>query len=261
MWRYSGTNYRSLRTACTALCRNRPRTAMRPASRGAFRPGRRVTFPWGVGTPGGPFSRPRPGFTSGPLFLMTRFRAACAVDNMGMSQQGEKPAAHEDDWWRRLYDDTAPDTGPSSAPDSLDDRFDSASDAVSGPPGPQDHPVTAVPVPDPRTPGPGSAVRDTPGGAPAAPAPPLPLPHLRPHSPRSDSARRPRHAPRRSSPLCPRSLRSLCPRPPRRSDPRRRPRAPRPPYPRPRRRRAPWPFPRPGRPRPDRRGPVPSRCR
>ncbi|MFF6906363.1 protein phosphatase 2C domain-containing protein [Streptomyces sp. NPDC012389] len=48
-----------------------------------------------------------------------------------MSQQGEKPAAHEDDWWRKLYDDTAPDAGPSSAPDSLDDRFDSVSDTVS----------------------------------------------------------------------------------------------------------------------------------
>ncbi|MEV7163428.1 protein phosphatase 2C domain-containing protein [Streptomyces microflavus] len=48
-----------------------------------------------------------------------------------MSQQGEKPAAHEDDWWRKLYDETAPDTGPGSAPDSLDDRFDSVSDTVS----------------------------------------------------------------------------------------------------------------------------------
>ncbi|MEV4874576.1 protein phosphatase 2C domain-containing protein [Streptomyces cyaneofuscatus] len=48
-----------------------------------------------------------------------------------MSQQGEKPAAHEDDWWRKLYDETAPDTGPSTAPDSLDDRFDSVSDTVS----------------------------------------------------------------------------------------------------------------------------------
>lgn len=62
---------------------------------------------------------------------MSRFRAAFAVDNKGMSQQGEKPAAHEDDWWRKLYDETAPDTGPSSAPDSLDDRFDSVSDTVS----------------------------------------------------------------------------------------------------------------------------------
>ncbi|WP_432005707.1 protein phosphatase 2C domain-containing protein [Streptomyces parvus] len=50
-----------------------------------------------------------------------------------MSQQGEKPAAHEDDWWRKLYDESAPDTGPSRAADSLDDRFDSVSDTVSGP--------------------------------------------------------------------------------------------------------------------------------
>ncbi|MFI6961529.1 protein phosphatase 2C domain-containing protein [Streptomyces sp. NPDC050255] len=47
-----------------------------------------------------------------------------------MSQQGERPAAHEDDWWRRLYDESAPDTGASQAADSLDDRFDSASGAV-----------------------------------------------------------------------------------------------------------------------------------
>ncbi|MEV5199876.1 protein phosphatase 2C domain-containing protein [Streptomyces sp. NPDC053720] len=47
-----------------------------------------------------------------------------------MSQQGEKPAANEDDWWRRLYDENARDTGTSDAAESLDDRFDSASDAV-----------------------------------------------------------------------------------------------------------------------------------
>ncbi|MES9557598.1 MULTISPECIES: protein phosphatase 2C domain-containing protein [unclassified Streptomyces] len=47
-----------------------------------------------------------------------------------MSQQGETPAAHEDDWWSRLYDENARDTGTSEAGDSLDDRFDSASDAV-----------------------------------------------------------------------------------------------------------------------------------
>ncbi|MER8084676.1 protein phosphatase 2C domain-containing protein [Streptomyces sp. NPDC094048] len=47
-----------------------------------------------------------------------------------MSQQGETPAAHEDDWWRRLYDETARDTGASDAGDSLDDRFDSASGTV-----------------------------------------------------------------------------------------------------------------------------------
>ncbi|MFF2411008.1 protein phosphatase 2C domain-containing protein [Streptomyces sp. NPDC058092] len=47
-----------------------------------------------------------------------------------MSQQGERSAAHEDDWWRRLYDETARDTGATDAADSVDDRFDSASDAV-----------------------------------------------------------------------------------------------------------------------------------
>ncbi|MEU2024501.1 protein phosphatase 2C domain-containing protein [Streptomyces sp. NPDC016469] len=48
-----------------------------------------------------------------------------------MSQQGERPAAHEDDWWRRLYDESAPDTGANGTADSLDDRFDSASDTVA----------------------------------------------------------------------------------------------------------------------------------
>lgn len=73
----------------------------------------------------------RTSFT-GHFFLMPRFRTASAVDNKGMSQQGEKPAAHEDDWWRKLYDESAPDTGPGRAADSLDDRFDSVSDTVSG---------------------------------------------------------------------------------------------------------------------------------
>ncbi|MFF9567221.1 protein phosphatase 2C domain-containing protein [Streptomyces sp. NPDC014685] len=47
-----------------------------------------------------------------------------------MSQQGERPAAREDDWWHRLYDEDARDTGTGDAADTLDDRFDSASDAV-----------------------------------------------------------------------------------------------------------------------------------
>ncbi|MEU8565563.1 protein phosphatase 2C domain-containing protein [Streptomyces cyaneofuscatus] len=77
-----------------------------------------------------------------------------------MSQQGEKPAAHEDDWWRKLYDETAPDTGPSSAPDSLDDRFDSVSDTVSEAVEPEPEPESErepepLPLPevrpDPRT--------------------------------------------------------------------------------------------------------------
>ncbi|WP_328897051.1 protein phosphatase 2C domain-containing protein [Streptomyces sp. NBC_00236] len=66
-----------------------------------------------------------------------------------MSQQGEKPAAHEDDWWRRLYDDSAPDTGASQAADSLDDRFDSASGAVGSDGG--EVYGTAAAVPEPRT--------------------------------------------------------------------------------------------------------------
>lgn len=100
------------------------RTAATPIRR-SLRPVRRASFPWGVGPPGGPFA--------GHIFPMSRFRAASAVDNMGMSQQGEKPAAHEDDWWRKLYDETARDTGPGRAADSLDDRFDSVSDTVSSP--------------------------------------------------------------------------------------------------------------------------------
>ncbi len=89
------------------------------------------TGPPGVLPVGGGAAR-RTLFT-GYFFPMPRFRAAFAVDNRGMSQQGEKPAAHEDDWWRKLYDESAPDTGPCRAADSLDDRFDSVSDTVSGP--------------------------------------------------------------------------------------------------------------------------------
>ncbi|MFI0962715.1 protein phosphatase 2C domain-containing protein [Streptomyces sp. NPDC021080] len=44
-----------------------------------------------------------------------------------MSQQGDRPTGHEDDWWRQLYDDSTEDTGPAAVADSLDDRFASAS--------------------------------------------------------------------------------------------------------------------------------------
>ncbi|WP_351222322.1 protein phosphatase 2C domain-containing protein [Streptomyces sp. NPDC002133] len=48
-----------------------------------------------------------------------------------MSQQGEKPATADDDWWHRLYDESTPDTAPApSAGDTLDDRFHSAVDTV-----------------------------------------------------------------------------------------------------------------------------------
>lgn len=122
---------------------------------------------------------------------MLRFRAGSAVDNRGMSQQGEQPAAHEDDWWRKLYDETAPDTGPSSAPDSLDDRFDSVSDTVSGPAAPERRPAPGStpetgagrpPEPGPRSLAEPSAERrperqGPPGPPPAAaPAPAVPGP-------------------------------------------------------------------------------------
>lgn len=47
-----------------------------------------------------------------------------------MSQQGERPTGHEDDWWGELYDDSTEDTGPAPAADSLDDRFASAAGTV-----------------------------------------------------------------------------------------------------------------------------------
>ncbi|MEU1346447.1 protein phosphatase 2C domain-containing protein [Streptomyces sp. NPDC005795] len=83
-----------------------------------------------------------------------------------MSQMGERPAAHEDDWWRRLYDDSAPDTGASHAADSLDDRFDSAAGAV-GADGDEAHEAAAA-VPEPRAAS--SAVTRTAAPSPARPS-------------------------------------------------------------------------------------------
>ncbi|MFF0835758.1 MULTISPECIES: protein phosphatase 2C domain-containing protein [unclassified Streptomyces] len=57
-----------------------------------------------------------------------------------MSQQGGRPARHDDDWWGELYDDSTEDTGPTPAPDSLDDRFTSARNAVGERPGGRDAP-------------------------------------------------------------------------------------------------------------------------
>lgn len=88
-----------------------------------------------------------------------------AVDNKGMSQQGERPAAHEDDWWRRLYDESAPDTGASQAADSLDDRFDSVSGAMG--PGDGEAYEAAPAVPEPRAAAPSvTRMADTPPGPP-----------------------------------------------------------------------------------------------
>ncbi|MEJ8660583.1 MULTISPECIES: protein phosphatase 2C domain-containing protein [Streptomyces] len=95
-----------------------------------------------------------------------------------MSQQGEKPAAG-DDWWHRLYDESAPDTGPASAAgDTLDDRFDSAADTVGAPPPPDEGPGTwwdpsplqggAPPRPDGAPPAGGGPVAATPSTTPRA---------------------------------------------------------------------------------------------
>ncbi|WEH14584.1 protein phosphatase 2C domain-containing protein [Streptomyces sp. VNUA24] len=71
-----------------------------------------------------------------------------------MSQQGERPTGHEDDWWRQLYDDTTGDTGPSVAADSLDDRFASAADTVGESPETPETPGGAPDASDvPGTPG------------------------------------------------------------------------------------------------------------
>ncbi|MFV5993453.1 protein phosphatase 2C domain-containing protein [Streptomyces sp. NPDC056231] len=89
-----------------------------------------------------------------------------------MSQQGERPAAHEDDWWRRLYDETAADAGASRAADSLDDRFDSASAAV-GPAGPGAD--AAFPEPPHVAPADGPPVSPPPPAVPSSAPPPPPL--------------------------------------------------------------------------------------
>ncbi|MEV7339414.1 protein phosphatase 2C domain-containing protein [Streptomyces sp. NPDC093544] len=58
-----------------------------------------------------------------------------------MSQQGEKPTGHEDDWWGQLYDDSTEDTGPAAVADSLDDRFASVAGTVSLEPAPAPRPA------------------------------------------------------------------------------------------------------------------------
>lgn len=77
---------------------------------------------------------------------MSRFLTACAVDNKGMTQQG-------DNWWDKLYDASAPDTGPVPTSESLDERFDSVlTQAVpADQPPPVEPPTGQVPAPRPRT--------------------------------------------------------------------------------------------------------------
>uniref|UniRef100_A0AAU3I3L5 Protein phosphatase 2C domain-containing protein n=1 Tax=Streptomyces sp. NBC_01393 TaxID=2903851 RepID=A0AAU3I3L5_9ACTN len=89
-----------------------------------------------------------------------------------MSQQGEKPTGHEDDWWRQLYDDSTEDTGPAAVADSLDDRFASASGTLGDglDAGPETGP-DARPAPERK---PLSDVRPTSTRRPTSDVPPAP---------------------------------------------------------------------------------------
>ncbi len=71
---------------------------------------------------------------------MSRFRAPCAVDNKGMTQQGDS------NWWDKLYDESAPDTVPAVSGDTLDDHFATATRATTGPPSPRPPDMTSPDV-------------------------------------------------------------------------------------------------------------------
>ncbi|MEU9606555.1 protein phosphatase 2C domain-containing protein [Streptomyces sp. NPDC048057] len=84
-----------------------------------------------------------------------------------MSQQGEQPADAADDWWNRLYDESALDTGrpaarAGDAVDTLDDRFASATDAVSQPASAADPPAAPAASPAPFAPSPPPAAQPAP---------------------------------------------------------------------------------------------------
>ncbi|MFJ4326139.1 protein phosphatase 2C domain-containing protein [Streptomyces tricolor] len=110
-----------------------------------------------------------------------------------MSQQGGRPARHEDDWWGELYDDSPQDTGPTAAPDSLDDRYASARSAVAGRPAdtrPADtpEPPPAEPAPPEPAPPDSSASPPAPARAAVPPQRTAPLPRAEPPPP-AESAR------------------------------------------------------------------------
>ncbi|MFF8606152.1 protein phosphatase 2C domain-containing protein [Streptomyces sp. NPDC015346] len=103
-----------------------------------------------------------------------------------MTQQG-------DNWWDKLYDESAPDTAPTATGDTLDDRFDSASRAMpaavrrdSAPPRPERPPWEPLDTEegggDPRAfpPRPPDAPPPTPS---PSPAPPPPTPAASPPPP------------------------------------------------------------------------------
>ncbi|MEU2075802.1 protein phosphatase 2C domain-containing protein [Streptomyces sp. NPDC013489] len=86
-----------------------------------------------------------------------------------MTQQGD------DNWWDKLYDESAPDTAPTASGDTLDDHFTTATRATTGPPGappgpaPDPWATAAVPVPPPKA----AAPPSPPAAPPAPPSPPV----------------------------------------------------------------------------------------
>ncbi|MGW8730360.1 protein phosphatase 2C domain-containing protein [Streptomyces sp. NPDC055808] len=125
-----------------------------------------------------------------------------------MSQQGERPT-RDDDWWNRLYDESAPDAGPDGSRDSLDDRFNSASDTVGSPSG--DAPVPDPPVPD-------APAWDAPVPETAVPEAPVPETAV-PEAPLSDAAVPEAAAPEPSAPPPAPERPALQPEPPAAAEP------------------------------------------
>ncbi|MFH8627435.1 protein phosphatase 2C domain-containing protein [Streptomyces vietnamensis] len=141
---------------------------------------------------------------------MSRFRAPYAVDNKGMTQQG-------DNWWDKLYDESAPDTAPTVSGDTLDDHFDTTPRAVPTPPRPNEAPG---PVPAP----PGAPAR---GERPTPPPPAAATPGNPPPTPPASAPRPPSAPPEAATPSSP----PTPPAPPASSPPPPRPEAVTPPAP------------------------------
>ncbi|MCX5229440.1 protein phosphatase 2C domain-containing protein [Streptomyces sp. NBC_00233] len=99
-----------------------------------------------------------------------------------MTQQGD------DNWWDKLYDESAPDTAPTASGDTLDDHFTTATRATTGPPG-----ATPGPTPDPwatapvliPVPPPVAAAPPSPPAAPPSPPAAPPSPPAAPPAPPS----------------------------------------------------------------------------
>lgn len=122
------------------------------------------------------------------FFPMPRFRTAVDVDNRGMSQQGERRATGEDEWWNRLYEDEpVRDADPGRQDgDTPDARFGPAADTWSPPlPSVREGLVPPAPPPPPEAPQAPSVPPPSPPPArpPASSVPPSPPPAVPPSAP------------------------------------------------------------------------------